>query len=72
VAFAETKGIRRRPVLIAQSRNIMARQIESYIIRNMLDEDSFYRSFLRDDKTIQQAVEVLKKGESFPKAPSND
>lgn len=67
IAFAETQGIRRRPVYINISKGIINRQLEAYIARNILGEEAFYKTFFRDDKTIGQASDILKKGESFPK-----
>ncbi|MEG1586675.1 MAG: peptidase S41, partial [Bacteroidales bacterium] len=70
--YAESKGVRRRPVYINISKSIILRQLESYIVRNIMGEEAFYRTFLRDDNTLNTAIDVLKKGEAFPKAPANE
>ncbi|MEG1616205.1 MAG: S41 family peptidase [Bacteroidales bacterium] len=67
VAYAETKGIKRRPVYINISKQIIVRQLQAYIARNILGEEAFYKTFLRDDNTIKAATELLQKGDAFPK-----
>ena len=66
VVFAESKGVKRRPVYINISKDIINRQLQSYIIRNIQGEESFYRRFLQDDKTMLEAMKVLNAGEAFP------
>ncbi|MDO5572061.1 MAG: S41 family peptidase [Bacteroidales bacterium] len=66
VTFAETKGIRRRPVYINISKDIIVKQIESYIARNIMGEEAFYKSFFRNDKNISNAVDVIKNNSTFP------
>ncbi len=69
VSFAESNGIRRRPVLI----NISGKQIEKLtqacIIRNQFGDDGFYPVFLENDPMIVKAIEAIKQGKSFPVAP---
>lgn len=72
VSYAESKGVRRRPVYINISKGIIVRQLESYITRNIMGEEAFYRTFLRDDNTLNTAIDVLKKGKAFPDAPASD
>lgn len=70
VNFAYTqKNIKRQPMLINISRNIILNQLYSYIARNILGEDAFYEIFLSQDNTMQKAIEVLSKDESFPQPP---
>ena len=71
VSFAEEKGVRRRPVYINISKDIISKQAEAYIMRNIQGEEAFYKTYMRDDKTLNQALDILKKGEAFP-APVND
>ena len=66
VVFAESKGVKRRPVYINISKDIINRQLQSYIMRNIQGEESFYRRFLQDDKTMLEAMKVLNAGEAFP------
>ncbi len=67
-AFAASKGVKRRPVYINMSKNIIIKQIESYIIRNVTSEENFYRSFYRDDKNLQEAIEKIKNKQTIPQA----
>ena len=71
VSFAEEKGVRRRLVYINISKDIISKQAEAYIMRNIQGEEAFYKTYMRDDKTLNQALDILKKGEAFP-APVND
>lgn len=64
--YAAKKGIKKRPYLIAISRNLIANQLQAYIIRNFFKDDGFYPVFLKDDPTLQKAVEVIEAGRAFP------
>lgn len=64
--YAARKGIKKRPYLIAISRNLIANQLQAYIIRNFFKDDGFYPVFLKDDPTLQKAVEVIEAGRAFP------
>ena len=60
--FAASKGISKRPTLISLSQNIIETQLYAYIIRNFFDNDGFYPIFLKDDATLNKAIEVINKG----------
>ncbi|MGL4411493.1 MAG: S41 family peptidase [Bacteroidales bacterium] len=66
VSFAESKGVRRRPYLIQESESLLVTQIYAYVARNILGDDAFYPIFLRNDKAMKRAVNILKSGESYP------
>lgn len=66
--FAATKGIRKRPTLIAISGPLIENQLQAYIVRNFFDEAGFYPIFLKDDVTLKRAIELLKAGKAFPEA----
>ncbi|MCL1943257.1 MAG: S41 family peptidase [Candidatus Azobacteroides sp.] len=70
VSFAETKGIKRRPVLIDISKNLILNQLYAYIIRNKFENEGFYPIFQRQDKTLARAVEELKSGQNYPSSPA--
>lgn len=61
-----TKGIRKRPALIAISGPLITNQIHAYIIRNFFDEEGFYPVFQQDDPVILKAIEVIQSGKSIP------
>lgn len=65
--FAATKGIRKRPTLIAISGPLIENQLQAYIVRNFFDEAGFYPIFLKDDVTLKRAIDLLKAGKAFPK-----
>ncbi len=65
-AFAASKGVKRRPVYIRMSKDIIIKQIESYIIRNITNEENFYRSFYRDDKNLQEAIDRIQNNQTIP------
>lgn len=64
--FAATKGIRKRPNLIAISGKLIEKQLQAYIVRNFFDDAGFYPIFLSDDVTLLRAVKVLQEGKSDP------
>lgn len=64
--FAATKGIKKRPTLIAISGALIENQLQAYIVRNFFDEAGFYPIFLKDDITLKRAIEILKAGKAFP------
>lgn len=64
--FATSKGIRKRPTLIAISGPLIENQLQAYIVRNFFDEAGFYPIFLQDDITLKRAIEILKAGKAFP------
>ena len=72
VCFAAEKGIRRRPVYIHISQKLILRQLYSYIARNILGDEAFYKTFLEDDNTLHKAVTVLREGNAFPTVQTSE
>ena len=70
VSFAEEKGVRRRPVYINISKDIIIKQAAAYIMRNIQGEVAFYKPYMRDSKTLNQDFDILKTGETSP-SPCN-
>jgi len=60
------KGIKKRPMLMAISRNLIETYICANIVRNFFDNDGFYPIILKDDLTMQKAVEVIREGKWNP------
>ena len=56
VAYAEEKGVKRNPNLLAKSRGLINTKIKAYIIRNILGDTSFYQILNRDDVTMKSAI----------------
>ena len=67
--FAESKGLKRRNILMNKSKALFERNLYGNIIYNMLNMEEYMKFLNQSDKTVLKAVEVLEKGESFPQAP---
>ena len=67
--WAEKKGLKRRNNLMAKSRKLFEISLYGNIIYNMLGMEAYVEFLNETDKTVLKAVEILEKGESFPKAP---
>lgn len=59
VLYAETKGVKRVPKEIAQSRDVIIMRLKAYISRNILGDPGFFPILFEDDTTIKKALEVL-------------
>lgn len=68
-AWAEKKGLKRRNNLMAKSRRLFEMSLYGNIIYNMLGMEAYVEYLNETDKTVLKAVDILEKGESFPKAP---
>ena len=67
--YAEGKGLKRRNILMYKSKKLFEESLYGNIIYNMLGMEAYIAYSNQTDKTVQKALEVLEKGESFPKAP---
>ena len=67
--FSESKGLKRRNILMYKSKDLFDRNLYGNIIYNMLNMEEYVKFLNQTDKTVLKAIEVLEKGESFPKAP---
>ncbi len=70
VRYANSKGVKRRNILIQKSRKLLERNIYGSIIYNMLGKEAYIKYANKSDDTVKKAVELLEKGESYPKAPA--
>ena len=70
VQFAAQKGVKRRNLLINKSRKLLERNLYGNIIYNIQDKEAYIRYINRDDATVLKALEILERGEAFPKAPT--
>lgn len=64
--YAATKGIKKRMSLIEISGKLIERQLHAYIIRNIFDENAFFKVFQQDDPVLLKAIEVIQEGKSNP------
>ena len=67
--YAEKKGLKRRIILMYISKQLFEESLYGNIIYNMLGIEAYITYSNLTDKTVQKALEVLEKGESFPQAP---
>ncbi|MDE5761768.1 S41 family peptidase [Bacteroides sp.] len=69
IRFADSKGIKRRNLLINKSHKLLERSLYGNIIYNILGREPYIRYINQSDPTVKKAQEILKRGEAFPKAP---
>jgi carboxyl-terminal processing protease len=69
VRFADGKGVKRRNILIQKSYKLLERSLYGNIIYNMLGREEYIKYLNEFDTTVLKAVDILKCGEAFPKAP---
>lgn len=67
--FAESKGLKRRNILMYKSKELFDRNLYGNIIYNMLNMEEYLKYLNQSDKTVQKALEILEAGKSFPEAP---
>lgn len=67
--YADSRGLKRRNLMIQKSHYLLERYINSRIIYNMLDEEAWNEYLNLDDKCVEKALELFKNGEAFPKKP---
>ena len=72
IRYCDSQGVKRRNLLINKSHKLLEKYLCSNIISNVLGTESYIKYWNRDDNTVLKAIEVLEKGEAFPKAPEND
>lgn len=71
VRFADKKGIKRRNILIMKSHKILEDDIIGGIIYNMLSTEAYRKYSNQTDVTVMRALQLLERGEAYPKMPSN-
>ena len=72
VQFAQTKGVKRRNNLIKKSYSLLEKNLVANIVYNILGMEEHIKYLNKSDKTVQTALSVLEKGESFPAPPLKD
>ena len=65
--YADSRGLKRRNLMIQKSYRMLERYINSRIIYNIMDEDAWTEYLNRDDNVIKKAMEIFRKDEAFPK-----
>lgn len=69
VRFADSKGIKRRNLLIHRSYKLLEENLSGNIIYNILGREQYIRYINQNDVTVKKALEILESGKAFPKAP---
>ena len=67
--YAESKGLKRRNILMYKSKELFDRNLYGNIIYNMLNMEEYVKYINQSDKTVLKALEVLEAEKSFPNAP---
>lgn len=68
VEYAYSKGMRRQPYLIEESRKLLQTQLEAYIIKNTYGDEGSYAIFQRDDNMVMEAVKLIKANKATQQA----
>ena len=69
LVYADNKGIKRRNLLISKSYKLIERNVLGGIIYNILGQQPYIQFLNQDDNAVLKAMEILKNGDAFPKAP---
>ena len=64
-----SKGVKRRNLLIHKSYKLLERSLYGNIIYNILGREQYIRYINQSDATVKKALDILERGEAFPKAP---
>lgn len=67
--FAESKGLKRRNILMYKSKDLFEKHLYGNIIYNMLDMENYLMYLNQSDHTILKAIEIMETGKSFPEVP---
>ena len=72
VRFAETRGIKRRNLMIRKSYALLEKLVIGSVVNYALDFGDYVQCLNESDRTVKKAIEVLEKGEAFPKEPEKE
>jgi len=67
IKFADSKGVKRRNIMIKKSQPLFEQMIYGTIIYYMLEFDEYIKYINSFDPAVQKAVELYNKGLAFPK-----
>ena len=70
--YGEKNGLKRRNLMIQKSHSLLERYINSRLIYNVLDEQSWTEYLNDDDPAIREALDLFKAGKSFPQPPTTE
>jgi carboxyl-terminal processing protease len=72
VSYADSKGVRRRPYLINESRELLESLLRGFIVRHFYGYDGYYPVYFESDNVVNKAVELLETGKASPSAIVNE
>lgn len=72
IRYCDSKGVKRRNLLISKSHKLLEKYLCANIISNILGTEPYIQYWNLDDNNVLKALEVLEKGEAFPKAPEKE
>ena len=70
--YADSRGLKRRNLMIQRSHHLLEEFILSRIVYNMLDEQSWLQYLNHDDPAVKEALRIMKEGKAFPQPAEND
>lgn len=68
-SFADSKGLKRRNILMYKSQKLFEKNIYGNIIYNMLGTEAYLKYLNQSDPTVLKALDMLSTGKSYPEAP---
>ncbi len=71
-AFAEDLGLHRRNIMLSHSYSLFERTLVGGVIYNIREMEDYLEYLNKTDQTVQKALQILKEGNSFPSAPSDE
>lgn len=72
VSYADSKGVRRRPYLINESRDLLESLLRGFVVRHFWGYDGYYPVFFESDDLVNKAVELIEAGKASPSAIVNE
>ena len=72
VSYADSKGVRRRPYLIQESRDLLESLLHGFIVRHFWGYDGYYPVYFESDNLVNKAVELLERDKASPTAILNE
>ncbi|MBR6997707.1 MAG: S41 family peptidase [Prevotella sp.] len=64
--YADSRGLKRRNLMIQRSHRLLEEFIMSRIVYIMLDEQSWLQYLNHDDPAVKEALRIMKEGKAFP------
>lgn len=66
VNLAESKGVRYRPHLVNEAKDLLMTQLKANIVRNIFGDDGFYPIILKKDNVLKEAIRLIQEKKAYP------